>query len=85
MENTLKNAQVGIQRIQNGKPKKILKLIKRNDLNPTHITEVGCGVGEILSSLHQNMSADCIFNGYDISQQAIKKSKTHRKQKINVS
>lgn len=57
------------------KAKKILKLIKRNSLKPTYITEVGCGVGEILSSLHQNMSADCIFNGYDISQQAIKKAK----------
>ena len=28
------------------KAEKILELIKRNDLNPTHITEVGCGVGE---------------------------------------
>tara|TARA_Y100001980_G_C14498584_1_gene274805 strand:+ start:499 stop:1200 length:702 start_codon:yes stop_codon:yes gene_type:complete len=57
------------------KAEKILELIKRNSLNPTYITEVGCGVGEILSSLHQNMSADCIFNGYDISPQAIKKAK----------
>ena len=56
------------------KAEKILELIKRNDLNPTHITEIGCGVGEILSSLHQNMSADCIFNGFDISPQAIKKA-----------
>ena len=57
------------------KAEKILELIKRNSLKPKYITEVGCGVGEILSSLHQNMSAYCIFNGYDISPLAIKKAK----------
>ena len=56
---------------------------KRNDLNPTHITEVGCGVGGFLSSLHQNMSADCILMVMIFP--ASYKKAMYRKQKINVS
>jgi len=57
------------------KAKQILKIIKRNTLQPKQICEVGCGAGEILYQLSLNMKNDISFVGYDISPQAIELSK----------
>lgn len=64
------------------KAEKILKIIKQNSIDPKYITEVGCGVGEILNSLYQNMSSDCVFHGYDISTQAIEIAKNIKKPRL---
>lgn len=61
----------------------VIKLIKQNSLSAKYITEVGCGVGEILNSLHQNMNEDCVFNGYDISPQAIRKAKNLERSRLS--
>jgi ubiquinone/menaquinone biosynthesis C-methylase UbiE len=52
------------------KARHILQMLKRNDLAPKTIAEVGCGAGEILRQLHDAMDKDVRFAGYDISPQA---------------
>ncbi|PYR31386.1 MAG: methylase [Acidobacteria bacterium] len=53
------------------KAETILKLLRRNQLEPRTFCEVGCGAGEILRQLQNNLSKDCTFIGYDISPQAL--------------
>lgn len=53
------------------KARHILKILKRNNLYPKSICEVGCGSGEVLNQLYVNMPGDTVFAGYDISPQAI--------------
>ena len=52
------------------KAQHILRLLRRNDLRPKTIAEVGCGAGEMLKQLHDAMDKDVRFVGYDISPQA---------------
>ena len=48
----------------------VLKMIERNNLNPEKICEVGCGAGEILLNMYDNLSDKTEFFGYEISPQA---------------
>jgi SAM-dependent methyltransferase len=48
----------------------ILRMLRRNNLTPTTMCEVGCGAGEILAQLQQRMSQPCTLYGYEISPQA---------------
>jgi SAM-dependent methyltransferase len=52
------------------KARQILKMIERNNLAPSKICEIGCGAGEILRQLSEQMSKDTEFIGYEISPQA---------------
>ncbi|HVB74944.1 MAG TPA: methyltransferase domain-containing protein [Ktedonobacteraceae bacterium] len=52
------------------KAREIMRMIARNKLEPETICEVGCGAGEILRLLQQNMHEKCTFWGYEISPQA---------------
>jgi cyclopropane fatty-acyl-phospholipid synthase-like methyltransferase len=65
------------------KASQITKCIKRNNLDPSSICEVGCGAGEILNQLHSNMANNVSFYGYEISPQAynlcIRREKTRLK------
>jgi SAM-dependent methyltransferase len=49
------------------KTEEIVRMLTRHKLTPHSICEVGCGAGEILHLLQQQMSDDCIFTGYEIS------------------
>nr|MDQ6905143.1 class I SAM-dependent methyltransferase [Bacteroidota bacterium] len=53
----------------------ILQLLKKNNIAPKQITEIGCGAGGILESLSKNMEEDIQYVGYDISPQAIEFAK----------
>lgn len=64
------------------KAKQILKMIKRNNLNPKSIAEIGCGAGEILNQLHLTLPKDIIFAGYDISTDAISMAKQREKERL---
>lgn len=66
------------------KAKQILKMIKRNNLHPKSVTEVGCGAGEILKNLQKNLHDSINFYGYEISPQAYKicKEKENKKMKF---
>ncbi|HDY88951.1 MAG TPA: class I SAM-dependent methyltransferase [bacterium] len=52
------------------KAKKIVKIMKKNNVNPTTICEVGCGAGEILNCLLHELGEKVVFCGYEISPQA---------------
>jgi len=51
------------------KAAQILKRIRRQNLNPATVCEVGCGAGEILNRLHAELPAANFF-GYEVSPQA---------------
>jgi len=51
------------------KAKQVLKLINRHNIKANTICEVGCGAGEILVQLSQQLPYDTYFIGYDISPQ----------------
>lgn len=52
------------------KSSKILEIMKRNDLQPKSIIEVGCGAGEILRFIQSHLDRDIKLRGYDVSPQA---------------
>jgi len=65
------------------KAKQILKIIEKNRLNPNSICEVGCGAGEILNQLCNQMPDNVSFAGYEVSPQAFnlcQQRKNHRLQ-----
>lgn len=64
------------------KAKQIIKMLKRNPINPTSIAEIGCGAGEILNQLHLSMPNYLRFTGYDISSDAISLAKTREKERL---
>ena len=51
------------------KAAQILKMMRKNDLQPETVCEVGCGAGEILSQLQAELPG-ALFHGYEISPQA---------------
>jgi cyclopropane fatty-acyl-phospholipid synthase-like methyltransferase len=52
------------------KAEHIFRLLKKNNLRPRTVCEVGCGAGEVLRRLQLLMNDDTEFNGYEISPQA---------------
>jgi hypothetical protein len=52
------------------KARQVLKMLGRRDLRPGTVCEIGCGAGEILRQLHDQMDAAVRFVGYEISPQA---------------
>src|SRR3974390_258656 len=52
------------------KVKYILRLLNKNCLELHSVCEAGCGVGEVLRLLQQQMPPDTDFVGFDISPQA---------------
>lgn len=64
------------------KAKNIHHMIKKNKITPLTICEVGCGAGEILAQLQNNMSSEIGFEGYDISPQAYLLSKEKANDKL---
>lgn len=53
------------------KVKQILRMLQKDKLQPKTICEVGCGVGEVLRLLQEQMDETCRFWGYDIAPQAL--------------
>jgi len=53
----------------------ILEMMARNNIHPSAVAEVGCGVGGILAELQQRMGIHVSYVGYDISPDAIQLSK----------
>lgn len=54
------------------KARQISQMIRRNEIQPRRVAEIGCGAGNILGELGKEAwLKDCRFIGYDISPQAI--------------
>ena len=47
------------------KVKQILRMLRKNHLQPTTICDVGCGAGEVLRLLQEEMDNACRFWGYE--------------------
>jgi len=52
------------------KAKQIMRMMKQGCIEPRTICEVGCGAGEVLRKLQEQMDTTCLFWGYEISPQA---------------
>ncbi|PSB32742.1 methyltransferase domain-containing protein [Chlorogloea sp. CCALA 695] len=65
------------------KAQEIFKMIEKNDLKITSISEVGCGAGEILNQLYTKMPENVQFSGYEISPQAGKLCRDREKDRLN--
>lgn len=52
------------------KAQQIIKMLKKHNLNPTSICEIGCGAGQILNNLCQILPDNVNFHGYEISPDA---------------
>lgn len=48
----------------------ITKMLSRHHLQPSRIAEIGCGAGQILVELANNLDQDVKYSGFDISPQA---------------
>jgi SAM-dependent methyltransferase len=57
------------------KAKYILRMLQQNGLAPKVICDVGCGVGQVLKLLQENLDGECKFCGFDISPQALESAK----------
>jgi SAM-dependent methyltransferase len=65
-----------------GKAWQILRLLKRNRLEPRTIADVGCGAGEVLRQLQMALSTQTYFVGFDISARAIELALTRANERI---
>jgi SAM-dependent methyltransferase len=61
------------------KAAQILMMMRKHNLQPKTVCEVGCGAGEILSRLHEELSG-VKFYGYDVSPQAYELCLTRQKE-----
>jgi 2-polyprenyl-3-methyl-5-hydroxy-6-metoxy-1,4-benzoquinol methylase len=63
------------------KSEKILGMLRKNDISPKTICELGCGAGEILNQLYLKMK-DVEFTGYEISKFAFELCRTRENAKL---
>ncbi len=61
----------------------ILRMMAKHGLRPGTVCEVGCGAGEILRLLQQNLGNDCELWGYDIAPQAIALSQARANERLH--
>jgi SAM-dependent methyltransferase len=65
------------------KAKYVLQMIRRNNIAPQTICDMGCGAGEVLRLLQESIGPDCLFWGYDISPQAFELSQRNANEKLH--
>jgi SAM-dependent methyltransferase len=59
------------------KGQRVIAMLRRNQLEPHTVCEIGCGAGGILRMLQRSLSSDCDFTGYEISPQAYARCAAH--------
>ena len=64
------------------KVKQLLKMFRQDGLHLENICEVGCGAGEVLKLLQEQMDDKCSFWGYDISPQALEMCRGKANQRL---
>jgi SAM-dependent methyltransferase len=60
-----------------------MRMLAHNHLAPKTISEIGCGAGEVLKLLQQEMGPTCTFWGYEISPQAFEMSKSRANERLH--
>ncbi|MBO0793052.1 MAG: class I SAM-dependent methyltransferase [Ktedonobacteraceae bacterium] len=61
----------------------IRRMLQRNHIHPQTVCDVGCGVGEILRLLQQDLEPTSTLLGYDIAPYAIEKAKTQENERLH--
>lgn len=61
----------------------MLQAIRRNNLHPRSVCEIGCGAGEILKILQADLDPGCDFRGYDIAPDAIAMAKSRENELLH--
>ena len=65
------------------KVNQILRMMRKHQLRPQSICDVGCGAGEVLRLLHDRMDNRCVFCGYDISPHALEMCKGRANERVH--
>ncbi len=65
------------------KAKQVMHMMRRDRIAPGTICEVGCGAGEVLRQLQEQMDTACLFWGYEISPQAFELCKTRANERLH--
>lgn len=60
----------------------ILRMIRKNGLQPSSVCEIGCGAGEILNVLLAELPDTVRFTGYEISPQAFEMARKREKDRL---
>src|SRR5947207_14566729 len=66
------------------KARQILRMLQKNGVSPKTVCDVGCGVGEVLNQLQENLDRECVFWGNDITPQAIDQATTRSSGRIQL-
>ncbi len=61
----------------------VVKVLRRNHVQPATVYDVGCGAGEVLRLLQQSLGQDCELWGTDVSPQAIELAKRRSNPKLH--
>lgn len=61
------------------KARQIGKMLRKNDIVPATVGEIGCGAGEIVNCLARDYGEKVLFSGYEISPQAYEICKTKQR------
>ena len=64
------------------KAKNIIHLLRKNNISFNNVVEVGCGAGQVLNSVSENMGNGIKFKGYDISKDGINYAKQNSRNDI---
>jgi 2-polyprenyl-3-methyl-5-hydroxy-6-metoxy-1,4-benzoquinol methylase len=64
------------------KAAEILLMLRKHQLRPSTVCEVGCGAGEILRLLQFSLPPDASLHGFDISTHAIKLAQTRENARL---
>jgi SAM-dependent methyltransferase len=64
------------------KVRQIVRMLHAHKLKPRTVCEVGCGAGEILRCLQEQLPADCELTGYEISPQAFELARTRQNDRL---
>lgn len=64
------------------KAQQITKMLRKHDIFPSSVGEVGCGAGGILSCLATEYGDEVLFSGFDISPQAVEICRKKEKQNL---
>ena len=65
------------------KAKQIVTILSKNGIEPKSVCEVGCGAGEILNQLYQDLPDHVSFSGFEISPQAFEIAQQKAKDRLN--
>jgi len=64
------------------KAEQILRMLRKNRLEPKTVCEVGCGAGEVLKLLQERTDETCDLRGYDISPQALEMCRSRENERL---